>query len=366
MAIHKKRQADKLKAAPRKRSKGKRDNDSITIDPGAYNGYYRLAFETEFTSGKRTIKVTPGTQVFDIQTSSFTFNVAVDGSGKMVIDSISMPDAAEVDPLDHSTLNIMTLPVTVHPNHYGGPLDGAFIDGFYFLSIYKANADYGYGWQGKQTFHLIPGLLYWIDNGSFVGNSLFGFLLGKKRTSAVVSKINPPCAATPTKNGLRFEVTRVEIKPGDYKGLYLVSTERYRQQLSGNQSFNVIRGLTAGIDTGALVANATAASYFYFAVANDGREVSVDNTEAARADKRVISFRPMTVTITPPVGAPKYRIDTQPSQSLLGEQSVQLMPNLMYWINVNDSFGYFVSQRGGVSSPLDVGPFKFTITPRSD
>jgi len=140
---------------------------TIAIDAGNYLGRYFLSSYGTAVElhGSQSVALLPGlTYTLDngaeaamlAEASDFTFSL--DAIGRV---STSSP-AALADGTS-STLSLVTVPIQINPQAYAGAY---FVASFYPTSF-----------TGTQTFNVLPGLLYTVDDGAEIGGSAFAIFV---------------------------------------------------------------------------------------------------------------------------------------------------------------------------------------------
>ena len=128
----------------------------INIDPAAYTGKYSAAGQG-FVTGPSTLNLAPGTYSLDNGTSvgASAFQFDVDANG----DVTSLNTAAATG--SGNTLVFNNTTIVIDPGSYTGKY---LVDSFFPPTV-----------TGLQTFVVIPGLRYAVDNATLTGFSAFQF-----------------------------------------------------------------------------------------------------------------------------------------------------------------------------------------------
>lgn len=311
----------------------------LTVNPGHYNGFYlidppRNGGQLNWLSGINTLLLYEGFHYFDIGQSSFSFEV--DPNGRIV--NVSDGDAATASG-DGFSLEVKTTHIIFDPDDYGE----ANLPGYYFLKTYARHNAAGYpgtGVRGKQTVALIPGLEYYVDNGSYTGNSIFGFEVKRNGSRFVVSHIRPVGVATPVHSKtLRFATAPMRIGKANYDLDYMLSTYRYLQ-LRGDRTVNLIRGLTMAFFNGAALADPSGTSYFYATVGLDGNWSDLRSADGtvylgATISGDLLTFNTVNVTIQPEPGYLQgWRLSSDVNHVYNTDLpvTIPLIPGLLYWV----------------------------------
>ena len=249
-----------------------------------------------------------------------------------------------------SGLDLNTVSITIDPGpKYGAIVNGKFVAGNYYLDNFN-RIDYpGKRRHGKRTVEAIPGMVFEVDDGSYVGGSAFSFMVRGENAGKRIPQesVTPPQAATVIGDTVKFNTSPIEIKTGVYAHPYIVSTI-YPLVTSSNMTVNCINGLTAGIDDRCEVGG----SEFYFTLSSDGKTVSVvDANPAASGTNDTLTFNPVKVKVTPSNLLAKYQFsyDHESPTMITGTTSTYLLPSLVYWVALGDSDSL-------------ITPFQFTNT----
>ncbi len=198
------------------------NNVSITFDPVNYTGRYFVtsSFHTPLT-GLETIVLVPAL-VYGVDTGAevggSAFYFQIDAAGRV---STASPAAVG----SGSTLTFNNVSVAINPSLYTGR---------YFVTAFSPTA-----FTGPRTVVLVPGLVYGVDNGSFVGPSAFYFTVSG---SGQVTTTSP--AAVGTGNTLTFFNVAVHVDPTTYTGLYTVGGYL---SLSGPVNISLIPSLLTAV-----------------------------------------------------------------------------------------------------------------------
>ncbi|MCC7261111.1 MAG: VCBS repeat-containing protein [Candidatus Latescibacteria bacterium] len=276
----------------------------IQVDPGAYAGFYKVD-DRPLVSGASAVYLVAGEHVVNNGSES-TFVISVDGSGNVT--SLNPAAAQGIG----STLRFNTTTITVDPGSYSG--------NFTFMS---------YGQRvlvtGLQSYVVIPGLRYGIDNGTLVGASIFAIDVD---ASGNVTSRNPG-AAHGSGSTLYFNNSTITVDPGSYTGNYTFISYGQRVLVAGLQSYVVIPGLRYGIDDGTLVGG----SAFVFDVDASGN-VTSQNPGAAHSSGSTLYFNNTTITVDPGSYTGKYTFISYGQRVLVtGLQSYVVIPGLRYGID---------------------------------
>ena len=299
---------------------------TINIDPGAYSGRYSVAGQ-QFVGGPHLVDLAPGTHFIDNGNAvgGSSFGIVVDAGGSVT--SLNPAAAQAVG----NTLTFNTTSVVIDPGSYTGR--------YVVYSI-------GFGsFTGNQTFILIPGLRYRVDNGNSIGGSDFPFDLD---AAGNVTSLNL-AAAQGSGNTLTFNTTSINIDPGSYTGRYVVYSFGFGS-VTGSQTFTVIPGLRYRVDNG----NAIGGSGFAFDVDAAGNVTSL-NLAAAQGSGNTLTFNTTSINIDPGSYTGHYVVFSFGFGSFTGSQTFGVIPGLRYRVDNGSTvggsgFAFDVDAAGNVTS----------------
>lgn len=224
-------------------SAGAQANTSVNF--GAYTGVFRVSGPAQYShpgsgsaAGVDLGLLADGEYFFDsgasignaIAASYFTFTISSDQ-----IVSVSNSAAASIG-AGGKTLVLNNCNIAIDPSNYVGR---------YWLSSYSAG---GTQWQNQQTFVLIPGLLYSVDNTSLIGYSAFSFSVdGSGSIAQVLDANGNPTSVPAIANGntLTLQNVLTQVDPTTYTGSYRVAGVDVTQ--GGKATITLIPGLLASI-----------------------------------------------------------------------------------------------------------------------
>jgi len=157
-------------------------NATILINPGVYSDrYFISSFGTDLTlTGSRTEVVVPGLTYWidtgaNVAGSNFYFDLT--GSGQISLPAASAASATA----SAGTLIFKNTNIQVDPLAYTGR---------YYLTSHSPNS-----FTGLQTIVEVPGLIYGLDNESFVLGSYFYFTVD---AAGQITNIIDPVTALPS------------------------------------------------------------------------------------------------------------------------------------------------------------------------
>jgi hypothetical protein len=211
---------------------------TVAINPGSYTGNYTVLGQGTFT-GPTTLELAPGTYTVDdgalLGGSAFDFHV--DALGNVTsLDALSAQGGL-------GTLSFLTANVVINPGAYSGS---------YTVSPFGTEA-----FSGSQTFSLITGLYYLLDDGAGSGTTSFAFEVdGNGNIRSTTSD-----AGQGSGNTLSLQTILVNVDPGGYTGTYAVGAS---MGLTGPQAVAVLAGLTTPVtvagQTATMVADTSGAT----------------------------------------------------------------------------------------------------------
>jgi hypothetical protein len=197
-------------------------NTVITVDPGAYPyGYYPYAGTHTPVSGVQNIVVIP-TLTYGVDDGAFlgnsNFLYTVDDNGQVSCSTASASCSATTVALQSTSVAVNT---------------GGYLGSYYLIAGGKTR------YSGSQSFTLLKGLVYAIDDGSFLGGSGFSFQVAPDGSVTVISS-----PAATGGSSLTFSVVSVHIDAGGYPGTYQLATIG---PLSGVTDTLVMNGLITNL-----------------------------------------------------------------------------------------------------------------------
>jgi hypothetical protein len=174
-----------------------------------------------------------------------------------------------------------------------------------------------------QTFELIAGLRYAVDNTNVIGASAFSFDVDG---SGNVTSLNP-AAALGGASTLTFNTTPVTIVPGAYTGDYLVpSIGGTNTRFSGMQTFELIAGLRYAVDNTSVIGG----SAFSFDVDGSGNVTSL-NSAAALGGASTLTFNTTTILVDAQnTISGSWQILGVIVSNATGPTAVKVLPGLVY------------------------------------
>lgn len=303
----------------------------VNFDPGNYSGRY-LVPGVGFVTGPVTANLAPGFHFIDNGTSvgGSGFQIDVDGSGNVT--SLNTDAAVGAG----NTLTFNNTDVQVDPLSYLGR---------YFLTPFAFTPFFG-----SNTFTLIPGLTYAIDNGTVVGGSSFQFAVDG---AGNVTSLNTD-AAVGAGTTLTFNNTNVVVDPSDHTGVFFLSSFAFTPFV-GSQTFLLIPGLRYAVDNGAVIGGAT----FQFDVDGSGSVTSL-NAGAAQGDANALAFNCVSVTVDPTTLTGTYKVN---QDTFSGLSDITLIPTLVNRVHVGAAFADITADQSQVTpaSPT-IGGHQFFFT----
>jgi hypothetical protein len=222
---------------------------ATSINFGAYTGVFRVSGPAGYSlsgsgsaAGANLGDLPDGEYFFDsgasignaIAASYFTFTIS---AGQII--AVSNSAAASIS-VGSTTLVLNNCHITIDPASYAGR---------YWLSSYSAG---GVRWQNQQSFVLIPGLLYSVDNTSLIGYSAFSFVVdGSGNVADVLDANGSPTSVPAGGSGstLTLQNMLVQIDPTTYVGSYRVGGVDVTA--GGKTTITLIPGLLTSITAGA-------------------------------------------------------------------------------------------------------------------
>lgn len=217
----------------------------ITIEPGAYTGRY-IVSGTEY-HGTVVIELASGSHNIDtgaslaIPQGTSYFEVNVDPAGQVasVINPTTRAPSGAAVGLG-TTLAFNNATVTFNPTLYTGRY---FIASHGFTELF-----------GPQTVVLVPDLVYYVDNGSFIATATaasdFLFLVDPAgQIAGVFDAITDgsTVAAVGSANTVTFSNVLLNVDPGTFTGVYSVAGNL---GLSGITSIVALPGLLTNVVAG--------------------------------------------------------------------------------------------------------------------
>ncbi len=308
-----------------------RESGATNIDPQAYAGNYIL-YNTDTNtnlgtfSGVQSLNLTAGNYKFDnynqVGASSFDFSVNQFGQ----VSNISNPNAAQAV---GNTLRLNNATLNIEPGGYTGR--------YKFLATNSFHT-------GTQSFVVVPGLRYGIDNGTGRGGataqSYFYFDVG---TGGAISNIDVPAAAVGDGNTLRFNNTTLIIEPNGYTGNYNLSSHyTVAPYVSGRRSFVMIPGLLYAFDAG------TGSYEPTFKLDANGSPTNIDPAGFASGINNILVLANVSVHVDPTNYGGNYRLN---DRVFSGIQNLVLIPQMRFYVAVNNSAGYFTPTNTLVTPP---------------
>ncbi len=199
-------------------------------------------------------------------------------------------------------------------------------------------------YTGSQSFVVVPGLRYGVDNGTGRGGaaaqSYFYFDVGAGGT---VSNIDVPAAATASGNTLNFNNKTLIIEPNGYTGNYNLSSHyTIAPYVGGRQSFVMIPGLLYAFDAGTGFYEQT------FKLDANGSPTNISPSGFAAGINNILVLANVSVRIDPTNYGGNYRLN---DRIFSGIQNLVLIPNMRFYVAVNNSVQYFTPTQTQVTPP---------------
>ena len=325
-----------------------RESGATNIDPQAYAGNYIL-YNTDTNtnlgtfSGTQSLNLVAGNYLFDNsnQVGASAFNFSVNQFGQ--VSNVSNPNAAQAV---GNTLRLNNATLNIEPGGYTGR-----------YKFFASNSFY----TGSQSFVVVPGLLYGVDNGTGRGGaaaqSYFYFAVG---ANGAVSNIDVPAAAVGDGNTLRFNNATLIVEPNGYTGNYNLSSHyTIAPYISGRQSFIMIPGLLYAFDAG------TGSYEQTFKLDANGSPTNISPSGFAAGINNILVLANVSVRVDPTNYGGNYLLN---DRIFSGIQDLVLIPEVRFYVAVNNSVGYFMPTQTSVTPPsvtLNSGAqtFNFYIVP---
>ncbi len=242
----------------------------------------------------------------------------------------------------HCMSSAFAFPVKLDPGDYAG---------VYLLSPGGTGR-----FTGAQTFELAPGT-YFLDTGAQMGGAPFSsYFTFAVDASGQVTDISNPAAARAIGSTLVLNTASITIDPADYSGVYVLSAF-HPARWQGAQTVKLVPGLLYGIDNGTALWGPTFYSTFYFAADASGQVRDISNPPAARGSGGILIFNTTKVAIVPVGYTGGYSLSAFGwSRQFLGNQTVALIPNLLYSLLVSGQFETFVPEIAEPNPPFSTVP----------
>ena len=322
---------------------------TTNIDPQAYTGNYILYNRDTNTnlgtfSGTQSLNLVAGNYQFDNsnQVGASAFNFSVNQFGQ--VSSVSNPNAAQAI---GNTLRLNNTTINIEPGGYTGRYKFLASNSFY---------------TGSQSFVVVPGLRYGVDNGTGRGGaaaqSYFYFDVG---ANGAISNIDVPVAATASGNTLNFNNQTLIIEPNGYTGNYNLSSHyTIAPYISGRQSFVMIPGLLYAFDAG------TGSYEPTFKLDANGSPTNISPSGFAAGINNILVLANVSVRVDPTNYGGNYRLN---DRIFSGIQNLVLIPQMRFYVAVNNSVEYFTPTPTQVTPPSvslnnNAQTFNFSIAPQ--
>lgn len=285
---------------------------NVSINPDTYNGNWLIQGVSDFARGAQTMNLNPGS--YDLWVGSGSrFSFLVDASGNVT----SLNTAAATGGSGMLTFN--TADVTVNSGGYTGYLLIAHVSDYF---------------TGSVTATLVPGLRYNLYVGPL------GIVPFDVDGSGNVASGNA-AAAQGGPGQLTLQTADVNVDPGSYQGLWLIS--HVSDFVRGAQTVKLVPGLNYDFYVGL-------ASPFRILVGADG---NVTSTNTAAATGGMLSLALNTVEVNVNAGSYQgYWKIAHLHEFTRGSQRVHIVPGLAYHMLIGslDAFRIDVAANGTLTS----------------
>ena len=197
----------------------------------------------------------------------------------------------------------------------------------------------------------LPAGTYTLETGASVPGSSFLFTIDG---TGQVSGISNPASATATGNTLTLHTTNIVIDPVAYTGRYFLSSH-FPTSFTGQQTVNLVPGLTYYTDDGSYIGGPTFSSNFLWSVDALGQVTNVSNAAAATATGATLMFKNATIIVDPSRYLGPYIISAYAPTAASGRQGIVLVPGLEYSLDTgaeigSSAFSFAVDGAGLVST----------------
>ncbi len=305
----------------------------VTVEPGAYAGFWTLHLAANKLQGPHTLQLVPGlSQLLRVGGyGSVRFELAADGT-------VSTQATASAT-ASGSTLTLRTTPVAFDPGDYAGSWS---LDGISTQLL-----------QGPRTLALVPALSYRLNVGGWGGFPFSVAADGTVSTEATAS-------ATASGQALTFHTVGVSINTRDYAGFW--SIDAVTPQLQ--QHTHTVR-LVPGVQYRLFIGGRDG---FSFAVAADG-SVSTGATASAVGHGGTLVLNTVPVRIAPYDPSLAWGVDAALSPLPFhwsGTHTLKLVPGITYLLRRQSPYAtafFFLSDACAPSpATLEVGGSGFALS----
>ena len=322
---------------------------AVTIDPGAYDGYYELRGSMTKRKGLQALTLVKGvTYLWDntiltVGSPSHQIPFSVDAAGMVTTTKPSSATGVA------DTLQLANSDVEVDPESYIG----------YWVmpSHIKVGEDSGtWTFQLVDTVTLVPGLRWQWGNGAEPSAGVNGRFFFTLDDAGDVVNVSNPVAAQGNGNRLELDSVQIVIEPGTYTGEYTLRNSFRQIRFSGTQLLDLVAGLEWKWDNAAL---GFADAEYQFAFAVDGvGDVTSLNPASGQGIGNQLQLNPVTVTIDPQAFTGQYRLGTSFGglDIRTGQIAIDLVPGMRWlWNNKaaphivgSTEFGFDIDDLGNV------------------